>query len=475
MTVASGSRHSMSYTSESTFGTTPTAILRNIATVAAASADNSYADAVEDLSVFKAGDMILVSGFTLAANNGLKHVVSATAAKIIVEETLADEALGDDVTIEIAFEELRNMGTTLALAKDTFQSEEIRSDRQITAFRHGNKRIEGDVSFEFSSGAFDELLEAALQGSWTSDVLKVGTTQRSFSVGRLLEDIGQMLLYDGVMVNTMSLSIPINAMVTGTFGLVGQSGASPTHVMFVLPGGTVEVGDVFTLSDKDGNVLVSYTAAAATVADVVSGLETAWNASTNAICAKYTALDVATTHLTLTADAAGTWYEVIPTTTNGGAADTQTMILTHSPIRPATAAAAYEPFDSFTGTIEEGASPIAIVTGIDLNLDNALTPAHVLMDDEVITLINGRSNVTGTLTCLVEDVSLVNKFVNETASSIEFQLEDPDGNTLTFLLPNLKYGAAEIPVADEGPVIVTLPFQALYDSTELTNLKITRA
>lgn len=473
MTLAAGSRHSMALTRESTFGTTPTAILRDIETVAAAVADNSYADAVEDLSVFKAGDWILVSGFTLAACNGLRHVVSATVGKIIVEETLADEELGDAVTIEIAFEELRNTGTTLQLSKDTFQSEEIRSDRQIRDFRHGNKRVEGDVSFELSSGAFDRLLEAVMQGTWASDVLKAGTTPRSFSVGRLFEDIGQMLLFDGVMVNSMSLSVPLNAMVTGSFGLVGQSGASPSHVMWVQPGGTLEEDDVFTLSDKDGNVLVTATADAdPTVAEIVAALVAAWNASTNPICVKYTAADV-TTHMTLTADAAGTWHEIVPTTTGGAA--TETMIVTHTPIRPQTAAAANEPFDSFTGTIKEGGSDIGTVTGIELSIENTIDAAHVLMNDEAIQMVSGRSNVTGSVTVHLEDASLINKFVDETESLIEFELEDPDANKLTFLLPKIKYGAAEGPVSDEGPVIVTLPFQAVYDATEATNLKITRA
>jgi hypothetical protein len=472
-TVAAGSRHSVSYTKESTFGTTPTAALRNIATVDASDTDNSYNDASEDLSVFKAGDMILVSGFTTDANNGLKHVVSATVNKMIVEETLVTEAAGDDVTIVIAFEEFRNTGTTLALAKDTFQSGEIVPTRQIKDFRHGNKRVEGDASFELSADSYDLWLEALLQGTWASDVLKAGTTQRSFSVARLYEDVGQMFLFDGVMANTMTLSVPINAMVTGTFGIVGQSGASVSHVMWVEPGGTIEIGDEFVLSDKDGNELVSFTATAGTVANVTAGLVSAWNASTNAICAKYTAADQ-TTHLTLTADAAGTWYEVVPSTVDVGT-PAETLIVTHSPARPATSAPTTEPFDSFTGTIDEGGSSIGVVTEIELSVDNGLDPAHVLMDDEVITLINGRSNITGTLTVYLEDASLINKFVDETESSLEFQLQDPDANTLTFLLPKIKYGSAEHPVADEGAVFVTLPFQALYDETEDTNLKITRA
>lgn len=476
--VAAGSRHSAVFTPESTFGTTPTAVLRNKATVAAAVADNSYADAVEDLSVFKAGDIILVSGFTLAANNGVKHVISATAAKIIVDETLADEALGDDVTIEIAWPRLRNKGTTLGLGKDTFKSEEIVSDRQIRNLRHGNKRVEGEIPVEMSAISFDGFLEAAMQGEWsvpgTGAVLKAGTTQRSLSIARLLEDIGEMVLYDGVMVNTFSLSAQLNNMIQGTFGVVGQAAASPSHVMFVLPGGTIEIADIFTLKDKDGNTLVSVTAAVATVANVVGLLETAWNASTNPICAQYTAADVGGTHLTLTADTAGVWYEVTAETTDGGGNDTQTMILTHSPVRPASEISTTEPFDSFTGVIKEGGSAIATVTGLDFVLANGLDPAHVLMNDETTQFINGRSDVTGTVTAYVSDASLINKFVNETATSLELEIEDPLGNKLNFLFPNVKYTAADFPVADEGPIMLSLPFQALYDTTELTNLKITR-
>ena len=477
--VAAGSRHSAMFTPESTFGTTPTAVVRNDDTISAAAADNSYNDAGGGLDVFKAGDIILVSGFTTAANNGLKHVVSAVANKLIVDEALTVEAVGEDIVIAIGWPRLRNKGTTLGLGKDTFKSEEIRADRQIRDLRHGNKRVEGEFPVEMSAVSFDDLIEAAMQGEWslpgTGAILKAGTTQRSVSVARLMEDIGEMILYEGVMVNTFSLSAQLNSMIQATFGLVGQSAESPTHVMTVLPGGAaIEITDIFTLSDKDGNELISFEATAGTVANVVAGLVAAWNASTNPICELYTAVDVATTHMTLTADTPGVWYEVVPTTTDGGGADTQTMILTHAPVRPAGEISTTEPFDSFTGVIKEGGDAIATVTGLDFVLANGLDPAHVLMNAETTQFINGRSDVTGTVTAYLSDVTLYNKFVNETSTTLELEIEDPVGNKLNFKFPNVKYLTGDVPVADEGPVMLTLQFQALYDATELTNLKITR-
>ena len=73
-------------------------------TVSVTSADNSFNDAIEDLSVFVARQQILVTGFTDPANNGYFTVVSATANKLVVTDdtALVTEALGDTVTIKSA-------------------------------------------------------------------------------------------------------------------------------------------------------------------------------------------------------------------------------------------------------------------------------------------------------------------------------------------------------------------------------------
>lgn len=90
---------------------------------------------------------------------------------------------------------------------------------------------------------------------------------------------------------------------------------------------TVEVNDIFTLTatGEDGSTAaVSFTATVATVANVTAGLTAAWNVSTNALHTPISATD-ATTSLTLTADTPGIPFSVAATTTNGGAANTQTL------------------------------------------------------------------------------------------------------------------------------------------------------
>lgn len=116
----------------------------------------------------------------------------------------------------------RNTATSLAMTKETMQSEESREDRQIADFKHGNQQVGGDVSIEFSYASFDDMLEAALCGTWTNNVLNVGVAEHSFSIERFFSDVAQYHRFTGVHVNTLSLSIAPNAMVTGSFGLIGK-------------------------------------------------------------------------------------------------------------------------------------------------------------------------------------------------------------------------------------------------------------
>lgn len=119
---------------------------------------------------------------------------------------------------------LPHTGTSLALTKDGIESEKLRGDRQVEDFRHGNKSISGDITGELEYAAFDDMLEAALCGSWSTDVLKAGTTRRSFTFERKFGDLAtpEYHRYTGCEVNALSISVSPNAMVTTTFGIIGK-------------------------------------------------------------------------------------------------------------------------------------------------------------------------------------------------------------------------------------------------------------
>ncbi len=114
--------------------------------------------------------------------------------------------------------------TNIGMSKDAIESEKLRGDRQIEDFRHGNRTISGDITSELEYGAFDELLEAVMCSSFSTNVLKTGTTRRSFTIERRFLDLAtpEYHRFTGVEFNTMSLSVAPNSMVTMTLGIVGK-------------------------------------------------------------------------------------------------------------------------------------------------------------------------------------------------------------------------------------------------------------
>lgn len=266
---------------------------------------------------------------------------------------------------------------SIDLSKDRVEGNEIQSDRMTRVDRHGNKQAGGSVEVDLRKGDFDEFIESAFFNSFSTNVVKVGTTPKYFTIEDAAEDISQYRKFTGMAVSGMSVSIAPNQMVSTTFDLVGKD----------------------------------------------------------------------MTQAATTASTGGT----------------------------PTAASANQPFDSYSGTISDGGSAVSIVTSIDFSIQNSLAPTFVVGSDAAQSLEYGRAVVEGTMTVYYEDATLINKFLNETESSIEVSVDDPTGaNSYTFLFPRVKYNGASVPVQNPQSRLITMPFVALYDGTEGTNIKLTR-
>ncbi len=272
---------------------------------------------------------------------------------------------------------LRVTGFGIQLGKDSFQSAELRSDRQISDFRHGMYNVAGDIPVELSYGAFDDLIAAAMFEDWASDdTIETGTTRKSLRIQRYFSDITQYHEFTGCIPSSWSVSIAPNTIITSTFSFVGET--------------------------------------------------------------------------------------MVTSQTLSGAIDKATN----------------SPFDSFSGYIREGGNSssdeIAVVTGLDFTLDNNITPMQVVGSQTSMGMAEGRANLTGTLTAYFNGSTLLNKFLNEIESVLQFQLSD-GSNTMEFYMPRIVYSGGDISVDGEGPCTMSMPFQALYDSSSSINtLQISR-
>ena len=294
---------------------------------------------------------------------------SRSSLSYIVESTFGTTPAGN-------FTNLPFSTHSLNLTKDRVAGNDIQNDRMPRVDRHGNRQVGGDVVVDLRDADYDEWLEAAMLNTWSTNVLKVGTTPKYFSIEDYAADIDQARLFTGCTVNTMGVSLAPNQMVTTTFGVVGKD---------MTIGATEKTQD---------------------------------------------------------------------------------------------AASGASPFDAYSGDLSignvGGASAVAIVTGLDFTLTNGYAPTFVIGDDSAPSLEYGRAEVEGTLSAYFEDASLINRFISETETEIEVSVGD-GSNTMTFNFPRVKINSADVGVDGPTSRVISMSFVALYDTTEATNLKITRS
>jgi len=137
---------------------------------------------------------------------------------------------GTTPTDSANWQALRFTSSSMAAAPQTVISNELRSDRMVQDLIKVGEAVSGEIGIEHSMDTFDELMEAALLGAWSLDVLKVGQTERSFTVEVGYEDWSpaQYLQFKGMRVGTMNLAFPYGAIVTGSFGFAGKEALSST-------------------------------------------------------------------------------------------------------------------------------------------------------------------------------------------------------------------------------------------------------
>jgi hypothetical protein len=110
------------------------------------------------------------------------------------------------------------------LTKEVYEDDSIQADRMLRHSVHGNKLVSGPLACNYSADDFDPLLESLFNDAFTLDVLKTGTTQKSLTIEQGSLDIAQYSVYTGVVANKLTVSVPVNGLVTATFDLIGKAG-----------------------------------------------------------------------------------------------------------------------------------------------------------------------------------------------------------------------------------------------------------
>jgi hypothetical protein len=140
---------------------------------------------------------------------------SRSSLSYIVESTFGTTPAGN-------FTNLPFTSQSLNLTKDRVAGNDIQQDRMPRVDRHGNRQVAGDIVVDLRDADYDAFLESAMLNAWSTNVLKVGTKPKFFSIEDYAADIDQARLFSGCAVSSMAISLAPNQMVATTFGMVGK-------------------------------------------------------------------------------------------------------------------------------------------------------------------------------------------------------------------------------------------------------------
>ena len=351
---------------------------------------------------------------------------------------------------------LRLTSESLKYALRTTQSAEIRSDRQITDLPLVGAGAEGDIGFEFSYGEFDSLLASALQGSWAA----IGTGTNGVATGTAVTTTTSLVL-------TGAGTAPFTGMVAGQWIRVANNATAANNGWWQTTGITNGTTLAFASGLTAGTTTGTCQVQSARLTNGTS--QTSFSAERqNADLTLYTLFRGMTPgrlslNLTpgqiLTGSLSMMGKDATATVGTSGLPGTSVASLTNG---------VYNSVSNVFNVLEGGSAlSNTYVRSMTLNVDNSLGGQEAIGNLGYVGIRAGQSVVTGNLELYFADATYLNKFVNNTASSLSVRISSSTtGIGYVLTMPNIKYsdGAAPTPGANQD-VTLSLPFQALRDTT----------
>lgn len=345
---------------------------------------------------------------------------------------------------------------TLDLTKERVTGNEIQPDRMLRVDRHGNRQVAGEIVVDLRKGDFDAFLESALMSAFANSA-PIATTTAAGAAGTATIGFAAQPVPP----------FPVGSAIT-------VAGVTPTGY-----NGTYTVTACTTTSVSYANA----TTGAQTVAGTIINRALKVGTTPKSFSIEDAALDIGQFRLFTGCQVDSVAISIKPNQmiTATFSMVGRDMTISASSVDPTKdASTTNQPFDSYSGTLSIGnagaaMTAIATITGIDFTVTNSLAPTFVIGSPSTPQLEYGMAAVEGTITAYFEDATLINRFINETTTAFQVTVNDPTGvSNYTFHFPRVKINGATVPVDGPTSRIVTLPFVALFDSVENTNIEIIR-
>lgn len=340
---------------------------------------------------------------------------------------------------------LRNTGGIPAVTRDALVSNELDGSRETSSIRTGNKQVTGEYAIELSHASQDELLAGAMTSSWIAGVTGTGVSVAVDATSKTFTRSTGNYLTDGVEVGDL-ISFP---------GLPGNNG-KPFIVTSV--NDTVVAG---------AGIQLPLTTAAAATTDYATGdkLETGNLCKTYSILTWLKGKCGAPDSYIVTRGVEFTGF-TIEQAVNAMVTGSFPFIGLNQEILASLPSGSTftvnfdaEPFASVDVAAYDGTAPLKLIDTFTITNDNGASAQFELGNAGVAFVERGRAANTFSLAGKLYDLTMLNKFLNETQVELTSILSGVQG-AMSFTLKRAELTAATPEIGGPESVTLTIEGQA---------------
>lgn len=364
-------------------------------------------------------------------------------------------------------QQLRRVSSSINFKKSTFKSNEIRPDRQVFDFRHGGKRVTGEVVGELSPLTYQDFFTALFGSTWIASISKDQTVFTNIAITSGVATVGASTwaaqgFRNGDIVQFTGLSVTANN--GPNFALSNISGTTAT----------------LTPSPLDQTTDTSFTVA--TKGRKTQAITSGFVSYKYAFEHYYADVDLAHvyTECRIVSMKIGMPAEGIATINVGVMGRNRTRFnAAASPFFTApTAPTTTGLLTSIGGQLLLAGVSQAVVTSAELTIDLSGSAQSAAFTPLVPEIYLGDIDVSGSLTLLFNDDAANALWDNETEFELLLMLAVSGvagADYISFYMPRVKMTGGDMANAGKAGVPITFPFQALlkptttgYDNTTIT-------
>lgn len=363
---------------------------------------------------------------------------------------------------------LRRVTSAFNLTKETYESNEIRTDYQVADMRHGVRSAEGSLNGEFSPGSYTDFIQGVLARDFTAGGTATGLTVTIAADGNLftiartagswITDgffVGNVIRLTGASLNVANqdnnlLIVAITALQITVRVLSGTTLVPQASIASV---GATAVGKQ-TFAPLTGHTDDSFT-----IEEFFSDI---------AQSEVYTGMKVGSMAMQLPATG------LVTCDFSFMGKNLQQTGTTQYFSNP-TNASANGIFAAVNGAVVVNGVPVSVITSADITIERGLEPAQTIGTNFAADVFTGRIRVNGNFSTYFENATFRTYFDQEQTVSLVIALTTDNAKNagvVSLVLPKVKIGSATKEDGEMG-IISQHSFTALLNDSSASGLPLT--